>query len=62
MIEYENRCVGCSDGLRCQGSICPNRNVKVYVCDACDEDATLYEFEGEQLCIDCIKERLERVR
>lgn len=61
MIEYENRCTGCSDGLRCKGNHCPNRKVKVFICDDCGDEASLYEYDGEQLCIECIKERLEAV-
>ena len=61
MIEYENRCTGCSDSSHCQGRYCPNRNVKVYICDDCGSEASLYEFDGDELCIECIKERLEAV-
>ena len=61
MIDYEDRCVGCPPELGCLGSSCPNKNVAVYICDSCDEENELYEFEGEQLCIECIKERLDKV-
>ena len=61
MIVYENRCVGCPPEKGCLGSSCPNRNVKVYICDDCADEAPLYEYEGEQLCIECIKERLDAV-
>ncbi len=48
----------------CIGASCFRRNVKIYECDNCGEEVEageLYEFDGEQLCIDCIKGRLEAV-
>lgn len=59
MLVYEDMCVDC--GLPCLGKSCPNRNVPVYYCDDCGDDAPLYYFEGEELCLDCIEKRLERV-
>lgn len=65
MIEIRNDCYGCAtDGYPCMGSLCPMRNAKHYVCDECGADVDegeLYYFDDEQLCIDCIKERLEVV-
>jgi hypothetical protein len=59
MIEYESECVGCTSlGLHCIGEHCPNRNVPHYYCDECGEEDTLYEYEGEELCIECIKNKL----
>lgn len=40
---------------------CPNRNVPRYYCDKCGSEATLYYFDDEELCLDCIEERLETV-
>ena len=59
MLEYENECVSC--GLPCLGSSCPNRNVPHFYCDKCGEETELYHFDGEELCIDCITEMLEKV-
>lgn len=59
MCKYENECVGCD--LPCIGTSCPNRNVPHYYCDACREEDTLYEFDGEELCINCIKNRLTEI-
>jgi len=58
MIIYEDRCVGCaSDAYPCQGSSCGNRNVPVLVCDKCENEVDeLYWHEGDQLCIECIKD------
>lgn len=62
MKETTNECVGCTSmGLPCMGSACPNRNVTRYYCDECGEEAQLYIFDDEELCLDCIIERLEEV-
>lgn len=59
MKKVENECVQC--GLPCLGSSCPNRNVTRFYCDNCGEEETLYEYEGEELCIECIKKSLTEV-
>lgn len=56
MKKTENECVGC--GLPCMGSSCPNWKVTRFYCDHCKEEAKLYEFDGKELCIDCIEKRL----
>ena len=62
MVRIENDCVGCAtENYPCVGSLCPLRNAKHYYCDQCKEEATIYHFEDEQLCIECIEKRLERV-
>lgn len=59
-IVYENQCVDC--GLPCLGSACRNRNVPVLYCDKCNDDCdNLYHYNGEQWCIECIKEDLGEV-
>lgn len=55
----ENDCVMC--GLPCLGSSCPHRNVTRFYCDECGEETTLYHYDGEELCLDCIKKRIEKV-
>lgn len=60
MIKYENQCVDC--GLPCMGNDCKYRHVPVYICDCCgDEAVDLYMYDDEELCIDCIISRLEKV-
>lgn len=59
MIKVENECVDC--GLPCIYESCPYWAVKRFYCDECHDEAELYWFEEEQLCIDCIEKRLERV-
>lgn len=59
MISYENECVGCAtESYPCLGAACSNRNVPHFYCDECGEESTLYEYDGEELCIDCIEKRL----
>lgn len=59
MKKTENDCVDC--GLPCIGYYCPYRNVTHFYCDDCGEEEQLYEFDGEELCIDCIEKRLKKV-
>lgn len=62
MIKYENDCVSCPPEIGCLGSSCPNRNVPHYYCDKCGDEAQLYEYDGKELCIDCIAEKLKKVK
>lgn len=59
MRKVEDQCVSC--GLPCMGNACPYKNVVCYYCDKCGDETTLYHFDGEELCLDCIQERLEVV-
>ena len=65
MIRYEDECVGCSAlGFPCYGAACPNKNVPHAYCDECDEDVgdeELYEYDGEELCYDCLMNRIKIV-
>ena len=55
MKKITNECVGCkSMGLYCLGNTCPNRNVVRFYCDRCGEETTLYDYDGEELCQDCL--------
>lgn len=58
MVKYENDCVGCP-----QGCIhCGNERVPYLYCDKCEKDAEeLYKVDGEELCIDCLKQMFEKV-
>lgn len=62
MIKYEDECVDCPSDLGCIGSSCPYKNVLRFYCDECKNEEILYWYEEEQLCIDCIITRLERVK
>ena len=59
MTKIENECVDC--GLPCLGDSCPYRNVVRYYCDKCKEEETLYHFDGDELCINCIEKNLKKV-
>lgn len=60
MIITENECVDC--GLPCIFESCKYFRVTRLYCDECgDEQEDLYHFDGQELCIDCIEKRLERV-
>jgi hypothetical protein len=56
MIIYENECVGCDYCINCGRDKVPYR-----VCDECKEYEQLYKYDDKELCIECIKERLEKV-
>lgn len=62
MKKIENECVGCTDtGMRCLGNSCPNRNVIRFYCDRCKEEATLYYWNDEELCQECLIKEMEVV-
>ena len=62
MRKYENECCGCATpAYPCLGSSCPNRNVLHLYCDKCEEEKTLFHYDGKELCIDCIEGLLEKV-
>ena len=61
MKVIENDCVGCPPELGCLGPSCRYQNMECYYCDDCEDQAPLYKFDGEELCIDCIAKRLDRV-
>ena len=52
----EDECVDC--GLPCLGSSCKYKNVERFYCDKCGEEDVLYEYDGLELCIECIKGEL----
>ena len=54
-----NNCVSC--GLPCM-LFCPLRDDSYeWVCDDCGEQTQLYDYEGKELCLDCIERRLDKV-
>ena len=59
MIKYENECVDC--GLPCVGNACHYIRVPHLYCDICGLEETLYYFDGDALCIDCIIKELKTV-
>lgn len=60
MRKVENECCGCAvPAYPCLGSSCPKRNVIHLYCDDCGEETQLYDYDGDELCKDCILERLD---
>ena len=59
MKRTENECVSC--GLPCMHEACPNYRVTRYYCDECKEEGVLYEFDGQELCSECILKHLPKV-
>ena len=59
MVRIENECCDCD--LPCIYESCPFWAVKRLYCDECEEENQLYWFDDQQLCLDCIEARLERV-
>ena len=62
MRVFESHCVGCTSlGLHCQGSACKNsRPVETVVCDKCRDSGPIYDFEGQELCGDCISKLFDK--
>lgn len=59
MIEARNDCVGC-DGPCLPG--CSKGKYTALVCDRCgDEVETLFEWEGEQICEDCLLDEIPHI-
>ncbi len=53
MKYYTNDCVGC--GLPCLGAACEYNKVEHFKCDYCkEEDIKLYEYEGYEICEECL--------
>ena len=60
MIYYENECVDC--GLPCRHDLCPYYKAKHFQCDFCKtEDVKLYEYNGWQICEDCLLKEFDIV-
>lgn len=57
MRKIENDCVCCD--IPC--SNCGLKHAVHYYCDDCGDETTLYYYDGEELCIDCIEKRLDKV-
>ena len=64
MTITRNECCDCAvPAYPCLGKHCSLQNQRIYICDECkDEVDKLYEFESEELCIDCIEKRLKVVK
>jgi len=58
MKRIENDCCGCAvTAYPCRGNNCPLKNADHYYCDCCKNEVNkedLYEYEGQELCNDCL--------
>lgn len=63
MIIYENDCYNCAtESYPCIGSSCRNRHAPHLYCDWCKSEVDeLYEYYGEEVCMDCIMDDLKKV-
>lgn len=60
MLRFENDCVGCPEEWGCIGDTCRYRHVPTLYCDKCGEESeTLYEFDGKDICIDCLEDAVD---
>lgn len=66
MVRVQNDCCDCAvPGYPCIGERCELRHNPHFFCDDCGDEVysgKLYHYEGEELCGDCVLERLEVVR
>jgi hypothetical protein len=57
MRKFVNECCGCaSPGYPCEGGLCPRRSVEHFHCDKCGAEDELYEYDGKELCLECLLE------
>ena len=61
MRKIEDECVGCHSELGCLGNSCPYRNVVRFYCDRCGDETTLYEYDDEEICKDCLVKEFKMV-
>lgn len=62
MIRYENDCCDCAvPGYPCLGNSCELRHFPHYYCDSCGDETELYDFEGKELCANCVLSKFEVV-
>lgn len=59
MQKTQSECVQC--GMPCTREACPNFAVTRYYCDECGAEETLYEYEGKELCAECLLKKFEKV-
>lgn len=63
MRKLISECVGCCS-LPCLGMTCPNVDIPVFYCDVCNQEIDssdgVYEVEGKDLCLECLKNKFEK--
>ena len=61
MRVIEDGCIGCPPELGCLRSACRYKNEIHYYCDQCHNETILYDYDGSELCIDCLADKFEKV-
>lgn len=63
MRRIMNECCGCAvPAYPCRGDACELRHVEHLYCDNCEhEEEILFVYEGEELCADCVLQRLPKI-
>lgn len=60
--KYIDECCDCAvPGYPCPPGGCDRRHVPHYYCDKCGEEATLYDYEGAELCGECLLDTVPTV-
>lgn len=60
MTKIENDCCDCATGAYpCLGNSCPLVNTPHHYCDECGDETQLYDYEGRELCAECILNKYE---
>lgn len=59
-VQHIAGCCNCATGAYpCSGSLCPRlQPYEQIVCDDCMEEKDVYEYDGAELCFDCIWQSL----
>ena len=63
LVYDKKNCVGCPPYMGCLGQMCPHCWETVMKCDVCGEEVDeLYRWDGDDMCDDCFKEEIEKIR
>jgi hypothetical protein len=60
MQRITNECCDCASGSYSCGA-CSLREVKRFYCDKCGSETELFDLDGDELCQDCLLERIPKV-
>lgn len=62
MKKIENECCNCAtESYPCRGNSCELRHVERFYCGECGDETKLYDFDGQELCEDCILKKFEAI-
>lgn len=57
MLDFENNCVHCERCIHCGRDKQP-----ILICDRCGWQEELYEYDGLEVCHDCLMDMIPKVR